>query len=69
MVGLPAQDIAGFMFMTMGVLYAVVLAFVVFAVWERPASCLLSQQMLHTQGSPEGVGTKSRIFVGIVPML
>jgi uncharacterized membrane protein len=35
MVGLPAQDSAGFMFMTMGVLYAVVLAFVVFAVWEQ----------------------------------
>ena len=33
------------------------------------ASCLLSKQMLHTQGIPEGIGTKSRIYVGIVPML
>src|SRR5207245_364290 len=29
------NDIAGFLFTTMGVLYAVVLAFVVFAVWEQ----------------------------------
>lgn len=34
-----------------------------------PASCLLSQQMLPTQDIPEGVGTNSRIYVGIVPML